>query len=407
VSDLAEQSVLGMRLRAGVLVALVVAGVATVLCIIYACFAPGRFMLAYLYAYMFWLGMSLGGLGLVMLAHCTGGEWAYPIRRLAETAAAVMPLMLLLFIPIAFGIPKLYPWFHPAAGTHLAGLRVLLDHYLNTPYFLTRSAAYLIIWCVMAWALYLWSLKRDRTSDRRLSIRMHNLSAVGVVIYFFTMTFASVDWVMSRDAPWKSTIFGFVITMGQVLSAVCFLTIVLALVCRYRPFKGRIIRGHFNDVGNLLLVMVILWAYMNFVQYLIIWTGNTSGEIPWFVTRSTGGWMWISVLLIVFHFFAPFFILLIRQVKRRIGVMGTLAAILLLLHLMDVLWVVAPSGVLGEPNVRWLWIELLTPVAVGGWWMAAYLWLAAGRPILADRPPGEPVVMPGRYHNEYETWEAI
>lgn len=387
-------------------VALIAGIIALVICLISAIFWPAQFTRAYLFGYLFWLGISLGCMTLVMVVHVTGGEWGYPVRRLGEAGAALLPLMIILFIPLAIGIGTIYPWVHPKSSAETDAIHAL-HPYLNAWFFLLRSFGYLIIWAIMGWLLYSWSLRRDRTGDKHLTVWLHNLSAGGIVVYFLTMTFASIDWIMSRDVPWRSTVFGFVVTVGQCLCALALLMLLLSLVVRKKPFAGKVLRGHYNDLGSLMLTLVILWAYMNFAQYLIIWAGNMSPEIPWYVVRSHGGWGWISVLLIIFHFFAPFLILLIREAKRRVEVMGTLAAVLLVMHLINILWLVAPSGLPGRPNVTLVWMDFLSPIAIGGLWLAAYFWVLSRHPLLAGRAPGEVAIMPGRYHGEYETQDAI
>jgi hypothetical protein len=397
---------LSQRLHDGWRPAGLVGVAALVVCLLCAIFWPAQFTRAYLFGYLFWLGISLGSMALVMVIHLTGGEWGYPIRRLAEAAGALLPLMILLFIPIAVGMGTIYPWVHAAGTEHAAQLRAL-HPYLNVPFFLLRSFGYLILWAIMGWLLYAWSIRRDATADKHLTVRLHNFSAIGIVIYFFSMTFASVDWIMSREAPWRSTIFGFVVTVGQCLSALALLMLFLALIVRLKPFAGKVLRGHFNDLGSLMLTLVILWAYMNFAQYLIIWAGNMNPEIPWYVVRSHGGWAWVSGLLILFHFFAPFCILLIRGAKRRVEVMGLLAAVLLAMHVLDELWLVAPDGLPGRPGVQLVWMDFLAPIAVGGIWFAAYFWLLSRRPLLAERAPGQVPALPGRYHGEHQAPEAI
>jgi hypothetical protein len=362
----------------------VVIGVAwVVLAIIGWLFQPDKFYQAYLMSWLFWLGVSLGALAVVMLHHLMGGEWGYMVRRLGEHAAMVLPLLIVLFIPIVIGMHSLFIWDRPEVMAHDAVLRHARP-YLNEPFFLLRAILYAAIWLAMAWYLRSASLRHDQTGDPSTALYMHNVSAGGMAIYFVTMSLASVDWMMSRDPRWFSTVFGFVAIAGQAISGLCVLLVFFTLMINTPPFKEEAREDHLNDLANILLTFVILWAYMSFVQLLVIWMGNKQDEIPWYVRRLSNGWWWIGLILVVFHFFVPFIILLMRELKRKAPMMLALALALIAMRMLDLFWQTGPSGEDPLPHLgRTLnWMDFVFPVGMGGLWVAMFLWLSIDRPLM-------------------------
>src|SRR5687768_6264239 len=272
-----------------------------VLCALGWIFSREQFYQSYLMAYVFFIGLALGSTALLMLQHLTGGAWGLVIRRGLETGTRMLPLMALLFIPIWIGMHDLYVWTH---DDHVASDK-LLQHkrgYLNVGSFTIRLFIYFTIWLVLTFLLNKWSADQDRTGDPRIARRMSQLSGPGLVLYVLTMTFASVDWVMSIDPHWFSTIYGVIFIVGQGLSTLSFMVALLVIVGAYEPLRSVLTRNHFHDLGNLLLAFTMLWAYMQFSQFLIIWSGNLAEETPFYYYRSGSGWQVIAILLIVFHF---------------------------------------------------------------------------------------------------------
>src|SRR6266516_6400550 len=276
---------------------------------------PGQFLQSYLMAYMLCLGVTLGCLALGMVHQVSGGAWCFLIRRPIGSATRVLPVMTLLFLPIVAGMSRLYPWTNPDLVAH----DEVLQHkqvYLNTPFFLARAALYFTVWNGLSYFLNAWSLDQDRNPDPRIARRMQKLSAGGLLGYGLTITFASFDWLMSLEPHWFSTIYGVLIMGGQGLSAMAFLIVALVWLSRRKPLDTIIVPAHFHDLGNLMLAFVMLWAYFSFSQYLIIWSGNLPAEITWYTHRLQTGWRFVGVSLIVFHFAAPFALLLSRAIKR-------------------------------------------------------------------------------------------
>ena len=245
-----------------------------------------EFFRSYLLAYLFWIGIALGCLAIVMLHHLSGGAWGIVIRRLLESATRTLPLMALLFLPIVFGLSHLYEWARPEAlGDKILRHKSL---YLNVPFFLARAALYFAAWIAVVYFLNKWSLKQDQTAAPSLSRQLELLSGPGLVIYGATMTFASIDWVMSLEAHWFSTIYGLSFMVGQVLGAFAFVIAAAILLSSRKPLSEVISSEHLHDLGKLLLAFVMLWAYLAFSQFLIMYSGNLPEEIPWYMRRQQG-----------------------------------------------------------------------------------------------------------------------
>jgi hypothetical protein len=346
--------------------------------------SPDQFFRSYLMAYVFWVGLAIGCLPLMMIHHMTGGAWGLVIRRPLEASTRTLPLMLLLFLPVALGMPSLYAWARPEA---VAADEVLQQKapYLNASFWLIRTAVYFAVWIGLAQRLSRWSHEQDRTAEARLARKMQMLSGPGIVFYFLAVTFASVDWVMSLDAHWYSTIFGPLVAAGQVLNAFAFAIVLLALLSRYSPLSEAIRPDIFQDLGKLLLAFVMVWAYFAFSQYLIIWAGNLPEETRWYLEHSQGGWMTIGILIIVFHFFVPFFLLLSRDLKRNGVVLACVAGGIIAMRFIEIFWTVTPHFHPHGLTVHWL--DLAAPAGIGGIWMWAFLQQLKSHPLLPVHDP--------------------
>ena len=353
---------------------------------------PERFMRSYLLAFLFWVGLALGSTGLLMLHHMVGGGWGLIIRRMLEAASRTLPLMALFSVPILAGLPHLYIWARPEV---VAGDK-LLQHkapYLNGPFFIGRTAFYFAVWMLFSHLLSRWSAEQDRTGDPAVLRRMRSLSAPGVLIYGLTVTFAAIDWAMSLEPHWFSTAFGALFIIGQVLSTLALVVIGTMLLGESKPLSDVITRQRLNDLGNLMLAFVMLWAYISFSQFLIIWSGNLPEEITWYRERLKGGYGAIAVFLLIFHFAVPFLILLSRKVKRRARSLGMLAIALFVIRLVDVFWLVSP--VEGTHGVHVSWLDLAAPIGMGGIWLSVFIWQLKGRPLV---PLNDPQLQAGVAH---------
>jgi hypothetical protein len=340
---------------------------------------------AYLFGYLFWLGLSLGCLEVLMLHHLTGGRWGYPVRRFLEAGAQTIPWMGLLFIPILFGLGELYPWARPAEVAANETLQHK-SHYMNPAGYTIRTVVFLVFWSVLAHFLRKWSLQQDQTPDATPTRRLRTLSGPGVVLYPLTATFAYVDWVMSLEADWYSTMFPVIILIGQVLITIAFAILLLVLFRNEPPIAPVLSPTHLHHLGNLLLAFVMFWTYITFSQWLIIWSGNLPHEVEWYVHRSRGGWQYVIFFLALFHFFIPFFVLLFRAAKLRLRPLATLAAMVFFAHVVNVYWQVTPT--FGHGALRFGWLDLAAPVGVGGLWIALFIWQLKKAPLLPQQDPG-------------------
>jgi hypothetical protein len=346
---------------------------------------PTQFYQSYLMAYVFVLGATLGCLAIGMIHQLSGGGWGVLVRRPIGAATRVIPVLTILFLPIVFGMHHLYEWTHAEL---VARDPILLGKqpYLNTTFFLIRAAVYFLVWNGIAYFLNAWSLEQDRTGDPGLSRRMQKLSGAGLVLYGLTMTFASFDWLMSLEPHWFSTIYGVLIMGGQGLTALAFLIIVLVWLSRRPPLDAIVTPSHFNDLANLMLAFVMLWAYFSFSQYLIIWSGNLPEEIAWYLHRLQTGWRFVAITLVIFHFAAPFILLLSRHIKRQPSLVVQVAAAILIARLVDLFWLIAPE--FHHDGISISWLDVVLPLSLGSVWVGCFIRQLRGRAILAVHDPG-------------------
>lgn len=345
---------------------------------------PDQFFHSYLIGYLFWVGIALGCLPLMMIHHLTGGAWGLVIRRTLEAGTRTLPLMIALFLPLLFGLRFLYEWARPEA----VAADELLQHkspYLNATFWTIRSAVYFAIWAGLAFRFNSWSREQDRTGDVALARKMQVLSGPGIVFYFLAITFAAIDWVMSLDAHWYSSIFGPLVAAGQALNALAFAIVALSLLSRYQPIAGVMRPDIFHDLGKLLLAFVMVWAYFSFSQFLITWAGNLPEEIRWYLEHSHGGWMALGLAIIVLHFFVPFFLLLSRDLKRSASVLAAVACGIIFMRFVEIFWTVAP--LLHPQGLTVHWLDLAAPAAIGGLWLWVFLRQLQSQPLLPLNDP--------------------
>jgi hypothetical protein len=362
--------------------------VALGLCLVSMFFNPVQFYRSYLLAYLFWVSLTLGCLAIVMLQHLVRGAWGALILRLMEAGARTLPLMAGAFLPILIGSGALYVW---TRADVVAG-DVLLQHkraYLNIPFFILRTALYFGAWGALALALTQWSRQLeqgvDHVTERTLQRRLRRWSGPGLAVYALTVTFAAIDWVMSLEPHWYSTIYGVLFLIGQLLVALAFAILVLTRCANHAPFAGVVTPSLVHDLGNLMLAFVMLWAYVGFSQFLIIWSGNLAEEVSWYIHRTQGGWEWIALLLIGVHFALPFVLLLSRGAKRRLPLLAGLAALLLGMHWLELFWLVVPAFHPASLHLHWL--DIVASVGVGGVWLAVYVQQLRGHALLPVNDP--------------------
>ncbi len=351
----------------------------------------GQFFRSYLLGFLFWVGIGVGCLGLAMLNHLTGGLWGLVPRRFHEAAARTLGPMALLFVPVVLGASSLYTWAQPAVVAQDELLQAKAA-YLNVPFFAARAALYFAVWALLAWRISSWSRQQDEGSDPSRAARMRGLSAVGLVVLSLTTTFAAIDWGMSLAPHWFSTIYGVLFIVGWTLSALSFTIVLMSRLAAEAPFTRALQPVTVHDLGKLLLAFTMLWGYVNFSQFLIVWSGNISEETPFYLQRLQGGWQVLAVALLVFHFALPFALLLSRDLKRNARTLGAVAALMLAMQLVDLFWLIGPDLVgHGHENVplRGHWMDLAATLALGGLWLFLFAREARAAPVL---PAGEPAV---------------
>jgi hypothetical protein len=349
-----------------------------------------QFFRSYLLSFIFWIGIALGSFAILMVQHMSGGAWGLVIRRLLESATRTFPLLVLLFIPVAVGADWIYPWVHPdAAGWNLsAEAKEIIHHkqaYLNFTFFLIRAVFYFLVWNGVTYFLNKWSLEQDRTGVRYLTRKMQVLSGPGLLLYGFTVTFSSIDWVMSLSPDWFSTIWGILFMGGQGLSAMAFMIAVLVLLSNRKPLSDVIAPSHMHDLGKLMLAFLMLWAYFSFSQFLIIWSGNIPEEAVWYTRRLHTGWKWVGLALVLLHFALPFVLLLSRDLKRNGRTLALVAIAIVVMRYVDLIWLTGPEFNGGHFAVSWM--DFVMPFGVGGIWLAFFLYQLKTRPLIPVQDP--------------------
>jgi hypothetical protein len=348
---------------------------------------PRRALAGYLVAFVYWLGLALGALILLGAFHASSAKWPVVLRRFVESVPASLPVFVLLLVPVLVGMRHLFPWVDPGAlHGELARSVAHKRPYLNVPGFVVRAVVYFVVWIAVSHVLRAWSLRQDEAGGYELTRRQRALGAGALPFLALTMTFAAFDWMMSLDPRFYSTIFGVYWFAGSFLGAFC-LVVIAAAATRDDPtqFGAHMNLEHFHSLGKFMLSFVAFWAYIAFSQFMLIWIANVPEEIPWYVVRIHGGWGWMGAFVAVFHFVVPFFLLLSRPLKRDPRRLARLAAWLLLVHWVDLYWVIMPAFSAGGPRPSpW---DLTAFVGVGGISVAFTLWRMHGVAAVPLRDP--------------------
>lgn len=351
--------------------------------------SPDQFFRSYLLGFMYWFGIALGSMAILMIHHIAGGAWGAVIRRLLESSIGTIPLLAVLFVPIALGAHHLYEWSHADVVAKDAVLQAK-SAYLNVPFFVARAVFYFVVWIAVAALFRRWSLEQDRDADPKVTLRMELLSRGGLVLYGLTVTFAAVDWMMSLEPHWFSTVYGLLVMGGQGLAAFAFvvpLSVLLSSRESVRRFFGP---AQYHDLGNMMLAFTMIWAYLSFSQLLIIWSGNLPEETTWYLTRSQGGWKVVGYALLFLHFWLPFGVLLSRKLKRTGTKLALVALWLLCMRFVDLYWLVAPS--FRPTSALPHWLDFTAVIGIGGVWLWYFVGRLAQNPVLAIKDPSLPEV---------------
>lgn len=359
------------------------------------------FLRAWLFSFMFWLGMTTGALALLMLQYTSGGNWGRVGRRIWEAAAGNWWLMLLFWLPIAIGMKKLFVWAnvpqdpaeHAKFLAHYGADKI--HYYLNTPFFLVRGVLYFVGWALLYYFLKRWSIREEQgTTTPAQFVRIQNLSGFGIVFFGASITFATIDWTMSLYPEWWSTVWGMLFMVGQVLTAFCFTIFLLTRLAPIEPLSRMFKVDYLHDFGKLMFAFVVLWAYLSFSQWLIIWSGNMLSEIRWYLMRLYNGWQYFGTALIFVHFVFPFALLLSRNNKRSARRIVAIALLLMFMRLVDLFWLTAPNfypgtsvglNNFGLPDAA---MYVVCPIAMGGIWLFFFYLRLSKRALLPVNDPG-------------------
>ncbi|MCS6874046.1 MAG: hypothetical protein N2Z23_10525 [Pyrinomonadaceae bacterium] len=378
-------------------IALGVGGIGTLALLIGGLISPEmreQALRSWLLGFVFWGGISIGSLGILLLQYLTGGAWGVIIRRIVEASSRTLTLVAVMFIPILLGASTIYEWTHPEKADET--LKRILDHrapYLNLPAWIARAVIYFGLWFLMVYLLNKWSKQMDETGDWKLLKKASQFSGPAMVFFVLLVSFASIDWVMTLDPHFYSTIWGFLFAAGWGLASYAFTIAVLAWLSTREPMNQVIGRRHFHDLGKLLLAFVMVWAYFNFSQFLIIWSGNLPEETFWYLERMEGGWGIIGVILIVFHFAFPFVVLLSRDVKRNARWLASIAIFIIVMRFVDLYYIIGPSprvtlhGAKLSFSESISWMDFVGPLAVGGLWLWYFFGELQKRPLVPVNDP--------------------
>jgi hypothetical protein len=345
---------------------------------------PEQFYFSWLVAFMFFLSIALGGLFFVLTHYVTKASWSVVVRRVAENVMGALPVFVLLFVPVLMGMQELYHWTDADAVAH--------DHllegkasYLNRNFFLVRAAVYFGSWTLLSLWFLRRSVKQDTTGDVPTTLRMIQLSAPALFVFAVTVTFASIDWIMSLDPHWYSTIFGVYYFSGCLVGIFAVMALLAVAMRRAGLTGGAITTEHFHDLGKLLFAFTVFWAYIGFSQYFLIWYGNIPEETTFYLHRSEGSWMTLTIVLAVGHFGLPFLYLMSRNVKRRTGLLAVGSVWMLLMHYLDMYWLVMP--VHHHHAVHFGILDVTTLLGIGGVFFAAVAWQMRRRALVPVRDP--------------------
>ena len=369
----------------------IIGGAGIVVSILGALLDRPQALQSYLVAWLLWTGIAFGCFAVLSLHHLTRGGWGLMVQRVLEAAAKTLPLLALLFVPILLGMSHVYTWADPevvAASEYLQKK----TQFLNVPFFAARFVAYFVILAGLTWILTSRSLKMDRTGDAKLVRRMQNFAGPGLGIYVLVSTLAAIDWIMSLDPLWVSTLFGVYFVGGHGVSAFAFLITVAVWLSHREPMSRAFTKRHFHDYGKLLFAFVMLWAYFAVSQGLIIWSGNVAEKIPWYVERVRNGWEYLFIAMGLLHFALPFLLLLSRNLKRNARRLATVATLLLVMRWVDLYWQVAPNF---HHALTVHWLDLATVVGLGGIWLATVFNLLGRHPLLPVNDPDIEGALPG------------
>jgi len=376
-------------------VALGVGAIGLLLWLVGTAMNPEQGLRSWLLAFMFWGGLSVGSLGLLMLQYLTGGAWGVVIRRGLEAGTRTYPLIILFFVPLAIGVYKgwIYSWTHLPPEDPVMIQRGI---YMTSWFWIVRGIFYFALFTLMITLLNKWSKAQDETTTlegaAKYLDKASRFSGPMLVIYTLVVTFAAVDWTLALEPHWFSTMWGLLYVVGWALNTLCFMVVLMSNLIETGPMSSVLGKRHFHDLGKLMLALVMVWAYFNFSQFLIIWAGNLPEETTFYLPRMAGGFGWIGVGLILFHFAFPFLVLLQQDFKRRWKWLAGIAIFVMFMRLVDLFWQIGPTErvmptTIASGAFHIDWLDLVAPIAIGGIWLWFFFNQLAKRPIVPYKDP--------------------
>jgi len=376
--------------------ALIIAAVGILFSVIGASADIDHFFQIYLVAFLFWVEVAVGCLGFLLLTTIVSGRWGFAITRLAAAGARTLPLLAVLFIPILLGMENLFPWTEGVSTTESVTNGKAI--YLTGGFFVVRAVIYFAVWIGLAYFVSGWSYRHDQSGDEKLIAQSKRVSILGLLLFFVTTTFAAFDWSMSLDPDWFSSVYGWLMLSRAGLAAMSVLIISLWFFWKKRPLVQLVTDSVVGDLGALQLVALMVWIYLNFMQYIIYWTGNLPSKVNWYIIRSGEGWGGFLIFLALFHGVA-FMLLVIPGLKRIRWVLVSVAGLLLFMRVVDLIWVVMPTY---QPEFVLQWWDIAVLLAFGGVWVAMYIWSIGSHALLPEKHPDMPMA-----HDEGDAHEAI
>ncbi|MGA8596706.1 MAG: hypothetical protein WB676_18510 [Bryobacteraceae bacterium] len=338
------------------------------------------FFQSYLFGFTYWAGFAIGGLGVLLMHHTVGGRWGVTIRRLLEAQMRTLPLVGILLLPVLLlGLQQVYPWARPEE----LAMEAVLRHkqgYLNIPFFVGRTILYFAVWLFWGFRVNRMADRQDETGDPTLRERMRAFSAPGVLVFTLTASFAYIDWILSADVQFFSTVYGAMILIGDVLQGIAMSIIVLVFASGKDGFQGRVNSKVLHDLGNMMFAFVIFWAYLSASQLIIVWPANLPQELQWYLVRVHGFWKYFAAATALSMFALPFCLLLSQERKRNPIRLVRVAIFILCARVIDMFWIVEPTYRRGGFAIYWT--DFAAFIGIGGVWIYAYLRQLRRRPLL-------------------------
>lgn len=379
----------------------VIGGLGLLLCVPGFIWSRSQFFQSYLFAFIYWGGFAIGSLGILLLNNVVGGKWGVTARRFLEAQMRTLPLIFLFLLVLLLGMKDIYPWTH----ADFVSQNHYLQHkqgYLNIPFFLVRVVIYFAIWLFWGWRVNKMADLQDETGDPTIRERMRAFSAPGLLIFVLSTTFAYIDWVLSTDTQFYSTVFGGMILIGNVLQTFALTILTIILTSKEDRFGGRINAKILHDLGNLMFAFTIFWTYLSLSQLIIIWPGNLPQEITWYMDRTAGFWKALAIVVGLTMFTIPFLALLSQARKRDPRRLMRVAVWLLVAHAIDVFWLIEPtfrSSSASTPlhtngGFAIYWTDPAAFFGLGGIWLYVFIGQLRRRPLLPLRDPRVMAALP-------------